>query len=482
MALQASELADLLSAFDSSTAVAGSSAASSSTAVAGDSQGLHRSDSVATCLTRVSADPDVEDAEALDVDVMPSRVTWELEVAKTGLGDDDDDEPPQRPDHGEIPGNIGFFFGNWGLRQTKDAQSREVQANVDRQLKCGPAHILGLCEVQEETADVLRAPPDTAVARDAADTAVAETAAERFQGRDACQYLVVRGQEESSVAIAARASVAEELSVTYWKLRDEGSYKDKKAPDGKRRALTRVLGAEVVLRQPVAFLGDRVKVLCVHFHRMPAKKEKGFTDAYKKFWPYLKEVLTQEKTQVLFGDFNMSLWRVVPELRLLGVKVTLVAWFPWKSSLQGAGQGKPMCDSCGIFVVGQEVAARLQTAVADLHDDDERGWLWRGVSQSYAAVEAFQDGPGQALECYLHKSDALRERVRPSLAYSEGGAKAAVAGVLRLREKRLDMDVWLGQNKIRMKGALFPLRFHAQRSQEERRGKGDTTVEAWSGK
>ncbi len=259
------------------------------------------------------------------------------------------------------------------------------------------------------------------------------------------------------MAIAARASVAEELRVTYWKLRDEGSYKDKKAPDGKRRALTRVLGAEVVLRQPVAFLGDRVKVLCVHFHRMPAKKEKGFTDAYKKFWPYLKEVLTQEKTQVLFGDFNMSLWRVVPELRLLGVKVTLVAWFPWKSSLQGAGQGKPMCDSCGIFVVGQEVAARLQTAVADLHDDDERGWLWRGVSQSYAAVEAFQDGPGQALECYLHKSDALRERVRPSLAYSEGGAKAAVAGVLRLREKRLDMDVWLGQNKIRMKGAHFPL-------------------------
>ena len=61
MALQASELADLLSAFDSSTAVAGSSAASSSTAVAGDSQGLHRSDSVATCLTGVSADPDVEE-------------------------------------------------------------------------------------------------------------------------------------------------------------------------------------------------------------------------------------------------------------------------------------------------------------------------------------------------------------------------------------------------------------------------------------
>ncbi len=194
MVYQTSELDDLLSVFDSSTAVAGSSAASSSTAVAGDSQGLHRSDSVATCLTRVSADPDVEDAEALDVDVMPSRVTWELEVAKTGLGDDDDDEAPQRPDHGEIPGNIGFFFGNWGLRQTKDAQSREVQANVDRQLKCGPAHILGLCEVQEETADVLRAPPDTAVARDAADTAVAETAAERFQERDACQYLVVRGQ------------------------------------------------------------------------------------------------------------------------------------------------------------------------------------------------------------------------------------------------------------------------------------------------
>jgi hypothetical protein len=219
-----------------------------------------------------------------------------------------------------------------------------------------------------------------------------------------------------------------------------------------------VLGAEIVLKQPIAFLGNHVKVLCIHLHRMVAKKEKGFTAKYNEFWVYLKSVLCQEQTQVLFGDFNMSLWRVVPELRLLGVKVTLVAWFPWKSSAPGALHGQPMCDSCGIFVVGQEVAARLSTAVADVHGDDKNGFLWRGISPHFAAVEATEDGPGKALDCYLHKNDSLRDRMCETLNYSEGGNKAAVAGgVLRLREKRLDMDVWLGQNKIRMKGAHFPL-------------------------
>ena len=420
---------------------------------------MQRSDSVATFLTCVSGDPDVADARAMDAVPMPTRVTWDFAVEVVNPEKIDEPrsgggEQPKIPDHGEFPGNIGFFFGNWGLRQTKDAQSRDVQANVDQQLKCGPAHILGLCEVQEMTADVLRAPGfgNAAVAGDA------EDAAHRFQQRDACQYLVVRGQEEASVAIAVRASVADELTVTYWKLRDEGAYKDKKSPDGKRRALTRVLGAEIVLKQPIAFLGNRVNVLCIHLHGMVAKKEKGFSAKYKEFWVYLKKLLRSQQTQVLFGDFNMSLWRVVPELRLLGVQVTLVAWFPWKSSAPGAMYGQPMCDSCGIFVVGQEVTARLRTAVADVHEDDENGFLWRGISPHFAFVEATEDGPGKALDCYLHKNDSLRDRMCETLKYSEGGSKAAVAGgVLRMREKRLEMDVWLGQNKIRMKGAHFPL-------------------------
>ena len=46
------------------------------------------------------------------------------------------------------------------------------------------------------------------------------------------------------------------------------------------------------------------------------------------------------------GDFNLSLFKVVPELRRLGVPVQLAAWYPWRV----AGSDEPMADSCGIFM------------------------------------------------------------------------------------------------------------------------------------
>ena len=42
----------------------------------------------------------------------------------------------------------------------------------------------------------------------------------------------------------------------------------------------------------------------------------------------------------------MSLFKVVPELRRLGVPVQLAAWYPWRM----AGSDEPMADSCGIFM------------------------------------------------------------------------------------------------------------------------------------
>ena len=50
-------------------------------------------------------------------------------------------------------------------------------------------------------------------------------------------------------------------------------------------------------------------------------------------WDWFSEKIQQSKVQVLVGDFNMSLFRVIPELRSRGALIELGAWYPWKLSL-----------------------------------------------------------------------------------------------------------------------------------------------------
>ena len=48
----------------------------------------------------------------------------------------------------------------------------------------------------------------------------------------------------------------------------------------------------------------------------------------KHGWEWLSKKIYDFKVQVLMGDFNMSLFRVVPELREKGVMLDLGAWNP----------------------------------------------------------------------------------------------------------------------------------------------------------
>jgi hypothetical protein len=221
-------------------------------------------------------------------------------------------------------------------------------------------------------------------------------------------------------------------------------------------AVTRVLGAQILLGHPIPFFGERLKVLCVHLHRFVAKRERGFTKRYTEFWPYLAQVMRSECTQILMGDFNMALFRVVPELRLLGVTITMIAWFPWKSSSDKESfKHKPMSDSCGIFIVGQAVNAELKTGVPHLHAMDSTGFFHAGPSEHYAAINATEDGPGKALTCYLHKADSPFDQLHPTLRYNVGGDRAEDGMVLRTREKRMCMQVWLAGG--RYGGSHYPI-------------------------
>ena len=71
-------------------------------------------------------------------------------------------------------------------------------------------------------------------------------------------------------------------------------------------------------------------------------------------------------------DFNMSLFRVVPELRKRGVTIDLGAWYPWKS----LGE-VPMSDSQGIFFVNLPGVYTLHKNIDDIHDMDPTGILAR---------------------------------------------------------------------------------------------------------
>ena len=89
------------------------------------------------------------------------------------------------------------------------------------------------------------------------------------------------------------------------------------------------------------------------------------------------------------GDFNMSLFRVIPELRSRGAVIDLGAWYPWKSL-----EGEPMSDSCGIFFVGLPGVYALNKNINDLHDKNICGvltWADKWDDEDVVAPVAVED-------------------------------------------------------------------------------------------
>ena len=94
----------------------------------------------------------------------------------------------------------------------------------------------------------------------------------------------------------------------------------------------------------------------------------------------------------------MSLFKVVPELRSLGVQVQLAAWYPWRVK----GSEEPMADSCGIFMC-VPCAAEPNMGMNIFHD------AW------WTLDEHENGGPGQTLSTYLPKTADTETIVEASL-------------------------------------------------------------------
>ena len=110
--------------------------------------------------------------------------------------------------------------------------------------------------------------------------------------------------------------------------------------------------------------------MVVHMHNVLANGK--WPNKLKAFWNWLWELIQRFAVQVLMGDFNMSLFRVIPELRSRGATIDLAAWYPWKSL-----EGFPMSDSCGIFFVDVPGVYTLNKNLDDIHDRDPTGVLYR---------------------------------------------------------------------------------------------------------
>ena len=135
---------------------------------------------------------------------------------------------------------------------------------------------------------------------------------------------------------------------------------------------SRSMIARVTLPQSVGFLGKEHNVMVVHMHNELANLVHG-VKKLEVFWGWFSEKIQEFKVQVLMGDFNMSLFRVIPELRSRGAVIDLGAWYPWKSL-----EGEPMSDSCGIFFVNLPGVYTLTKSLRDIHGDNVTGILARG--------------------------------------------------------------------------------------------------------
>ena len=155
---------------------------------------------------------------------------------------------------------------------------------------------------------------------------------------------------------------------------------------------------------------------------------------------------------VLMGDFNMSLFRVVPELRSRGVQAILISWFPWRAE----DNGEVMVDLCGIFSLTH--AEIVPSVLPNIWAEDIMHILPKIKRNA---------GPGQTLETYLPKggdgSKKIHDSVEPlpmTIEEEDETESAAVAdrkkNPLKWKGKTLDITHWMFKGKNH-KGSHFPL-------------------------
>jgi hypothetical protein len=178
----------------------------------------------------------------------------------------------------------------------------------------------------------------------------------------------------------------------------------------------------------------------------------------------------------MMGDFNMSFFKVIDQLRSRGLEIDLAAWYPWK-----AASGTTMADSCGIFFIGYKATFKLCYGLECLHGNDFTGLGCNQVdprTEKTFSVHEKNGGPGQTLATYMPKDWTYEEKLKTTLTGTHcpeklvllppmDRLKHAVAGTeqsfpnggwnfLRFKEKKLEDELWALDGKSQG-GSHFPL-------------------------
>jgi len=347
-----------------------------------------------------------------------------------------------------VAGNIGFTFGNWGAR----AKDQDLQDRIDLQIKRSPAAILGLTEAQIYHAEILRAPA----------TKGNPEAEMKLLRRDGYKWLVVRGVADEAPLIAVRDTVGQSIDLIYQENKFEGKYSGKGTK--KYDAYTKILCCDCYLKFPVPFFGSKVRILNVHLHPHVANNNKGFRLRQQAISSWLPKLIKDFDVDILMGDFNMWLWKLIPQLRDKDVVINLLAWFPWKTKEDGIA----MCDSCGIFLCKHVTYSTKLHKGIDTLNHGPTGFFFHGKGvEGYNYIEK-NAGPGQKFDAYLPKAADFYEKlvesfiIRPTpstegVAFSGNGGKVQTRkDTLNFQERRLDLDAWLVDG-INYKGSHFPI-------------------------
>ena len=346
-------------------------------------------------------------------------------------------------------GCLCVMSGNWGGNRNSGA----VNARVNEDVKRGPASILLTQEAQGELITVLTSP-----------SVEGNPAHENpLFHRTAYQYNVVTGAEcGNTLLVAARRNLTRSITMMYWTKRKDGEYTQAKK---KKTANTRILVASVEFVQPVS--GHRSLTVCnVHFHHMTAKKHTGFGTSNSSFWTELAAIIRGYGVQILAGDFNMSMYCVVPKLRELGLIANTAAWFPWVKVMDASLQ----LDSCGIFLIGGVASVKL------IHSYDDfanyRGGGAVNVREEKEAEEdsdvddaeacpflQFLTGQGYPSSSYLPKGSSFASQTQAALTFKIAGA--GEAGENRplppCKQKRCDVKLFDPDKLLFKSGVHMPI-------------------------
>ena len=185
-------------------------------------------------------------------------------------------------------------------------------------------------------------------------------------------------------------------------------------------------------------------------------QDNGFAAAHKAFWDDLAGALVHDKVDILCGDFNMALWRVIPELSARGLQVSMLAFYPWACTRGGGAtiaegpdetnpeEARPTChdeiryDSLGIFALAPCCGIDRAYDQEDLQDPDR--------------LDKYQTGQGYSVNSYLGKQDSMEESLQ---SIHVGGDPQHQYP--RCTQKKINVEMWDPAHLLWTRGGHMPL-------------------------